>query len=114
MANEKQPRATTAKRTTTGSTTPRSKKNNPEVPTTEEPVSTAQATITTARNATIQGNATIDLDEVRRRAYELYEERGRTDGAHDDDWYVAEHEVRSRKQDSQSQNGSSRETKKRA
>jgi len=32
-------------------------------------------------------------DKIRRRAYELYEERGRTDGAELEDWVRAETEV---------------------
>jgi hypothetical protein len=32
-------------------------------------------------------------DQIRRRAYELYEERGRTDGAELEDWVRAETEV---------------------
>jgi hypothetical protein len=107
IGNEKQPRGTAAKRTTTTRS-----KVNPAVPTTEEPVSTAQATVSTARNAVIDGNATIDLDSVRRRAYELYEARGRQDGYHEQDWYTAEQELRGRKQ-SRSQSAQS-DTKKSA
>ena len=32
-------------------------------------------------------------DEIRRRAYELYEERGREEGRELDDWFRAEEEV---------------------
>ena len=74
MANEKQPRSTVAKRTTS----PRSSVN--------------------------PDKAGLDLDAVRRRAYELYEERGCLDGYHEQDWYTAEQELRGRKQ-SRSQNG---------
>jgi hypothetical protein len=35
-------------------------------------------------------------EEIRRRAYELYEERGRQHGFHHDDWARAEREVLSR------------------
>jgi hypothetical protein len=35
-------------------------------------------------------------EEIRRRAYELYEERGRLEGFHDEDWKRAEEEVRMR------------------
>jgi hypothetical protein len=35
-------------------------------------------------------------EEIRQRAYELYEERGRQDGSHDEDWSRAETEVLSR------------------
>jgi hypothetical protein len=45
----------------------------------------------------------IDLDEqIRRRAYELYEERGRTPGLENEDWLRAEREVLGRKARSQS------------
>lgn len=64
-------------------------------------VSTADATIATARNAVIEGNATIDIDAVRQRAYELYEERGGQHGLHEDDWYRAEQEVRARNRNDQ-------------
>jgi hypothetical protein len=66
-----------------------------------EAISTADATIATARNAVIEGNAAIDLDAVRQRAYELYEERGGQHGLHEDDWYRAEQEVRARTQNQQ-------------
>jgi hypothetical protein len=36
-------------------------------------------------------------DEIRTRAYRLYEERGRAEGFADEDWFVAERELRSRK-----------------
>jgi len=115
MANEKPPRDTAAKRTT--SRTPRATSNRAvpatAVPATEEPVSTAQATVATARNAVIEGNASVDLDAVRRRAYELYEQRGRLDGYHEQDWYTAEQELRGRKQ-SRSDNGGSADTKRSA
>jgi hypothetical protein len=85
MANDKQPRKSAVKKTTKAKTL---------IPTSPEPVSTAEAMIATARNAVIEGNATIDLDEVRRRAYELYEEGGRPEGRHEEHWYQAEMEVR--------------------
>jgi len=88
MANDKQPRNSAAKRTTKAKT---------RIPTTDEPVSTAVATIATERNAIIEGNATIDLDEVRKRAYELYEEGGREEGRHEENWYRAEEELRAPK-----------------
>lgn len=37
---------------------------------------------------------TMSAEEVRRRAYELWEQRGREDGKHEDDWYRAENEIR--------------------
>ena len=75
MANVKQPRTTIAKRTTAS---PRSSMNPDQ--------------------------ASLDYEAVRRRAYELYEERGCLDGYHEQDWYTAEQELRGRKQ-SRSQNG---------
>lgn len=45
----------------------------------------------------------IDLeDQIRRRAYELYEERGRTPGHENEDWLRAEREIRVGKARSQS------------
>ena len=57
-------------------------------------VSTSEPTITTARNATIQGNAVISSDDVRQKAYELYEKRGRLEGFHEQDWHDAETQLR--------------------
>lgn len=87
MPTDKQPRNSAAKKTT---------KNATHVPTNSEPVSTAGPTAGTARNAVIEGNGTQDLDEIRKRAYELYEEDGRPEGRHEDHWHRAEEEVRSR------------------
>jgi hypothetical protein len=42
-------------------------------------------------------NPSNDLEaEIRRRAYELYEQRGRTPGHESEDWLVAEREVAAR------------------
>lgn len=35
-------------------------------------------------------------DQIRERAYELYEKRGRRDGRHEQDWLQAEEEVLAR------------------
>jgi Protein of unknown function (DUF2934) len=32
-------------------------------------------------------------DQIRRRAYELYEERGREDGHEEEDWFLAKEEI---------------------
>jgi hypothetical protein len=46
---------------------------------------------------------TVDLEaEIRRRAYELYEQRGCVPGHEDDDWLVAEREVLARHNHQQS------------
>jgi len=87
MPTDKQPRNNAAKRTTTGIS---------KVPSTSEPVSTASPTAGTARNAVIDGNGATDLDDIQKRAYELYEEDGRQDGKHEDHWFRAESEVRER------------------
>jgi len=45
----------------------------------------------------------IDLEiQIRKRAYELYEERGRTPGNENEDWLRAEREVRARDNQQQS------------
>ena len=92
MAEKKQTRSTLPKKSTRGA------KPQPidEGHRASDLVSTADATSSTARNAVIEGNAAIDLDAIRQRAYELYEERGGQHGLHEDDWYRAEQEVRAR------------------
>ena len=49
----------------------------------------------TARDTT--SNAGPSLDDIRRRAYERYLERGGNHGRHFDDWLEAEKELRSKK-----------------
>lgn len=39
----------------------------------------------------------ISDDDIRQRAYELYEQRGHQGGSPEDDWYQAEQELRSRR-----------------
>jgi hypothetical protein len=54
------------------------------------------------KNPGRQPSANVDLNptnleqEIRRRAYELYEERGREDGHELDDWLRAEEQVKAR------------------
>ena len=51
-------------------------------------------------NDSLEGYAAMNEDdnsEIAHRAYQLYEERGREHGFHEDDWYRAENEIRSRK-----------------
>ena len=83
-------------RKTTGTTSPRSKKTVATAPT---------ATVEVVPEVRTNGNganlAPGNLeDEIRRRAYELYLERRATAGAdggdENQDWFVAEREVRSR------------------
>ncbi len=53
-------------------------------------------------NKVADSTARIDLpdasaeDAIRKRAYELYEERGRADGCPDDDWLRARSEILAR------------------
>ena len=123
MAIEKQTGATATKRapiapTKTTVRSPRADTKTSPLAATEpvtatlpvtEPVAPAKATVAPARKVVAErvateSNASIDMEAVRRRAYELYEQRGRLDGFHEQDWYTAEQELRGRKQ-SRSQNG---------
>lgn len=50
-----------------------------------------------ANNNEVKTDTLLDLEaEIRRRAYELYEKRGCTPGHEDDDWLVAEGEIKAR------------------
>jgi hypothetical protein len=44
---------------------------------------------------TSNGNGNLE-EEIRRRAYELFQERGGEHGRHDEDWQRAEAEIRAR------------------
>jgi hypothetical protein len=54
----------------------------------------------TARKSTLSNVSVMPQvnmeEEIRRRAYEIYEERGGTHGLDQDDWYRAEQEVAAR------------------
>lgn len=56
-------------------------------PTTPNPPSTTKQTT----------ESTTDLEQISRRAYELYEQRGRKDGYDLEDWLQAESEVTQQK-----------------
>ena len=66
----------------------------------EPPAKPATSTSAEKKNGhSGNGNVTAapDLEnEIRNRAYELYERRGRQDGKAQDDWFQAETEVRTR------------------
>ncbi len=47
-------------------------------------------------NEATQVTGHLTEEQIRQRAYELYERRGRRDGSHEADWYTAEAELRSR------------------
>lgn len=78
----------------------KAKKTTTVVPPTKQVITMPEAgSVPTIRKAVSPSSPTpIDLDEqIRRRAYELYEERGRTPGFENEDWLRAEHEVRAGK-----------------
>lgn len=73
---------------------------NPTNPTNKQVITMPEAgTVIPVRKAAPLSNAApVDLEEqIRRRAYELYEERGRTPGFEREDWARAEHEVLARR-----------------
>lgn len=81
-------------------TTGRGKKNSNVKKTLKEPIpinsgtsSLASPMSISAENTPLTREQPRIEDEIRRRAYELYEERGRQDGLHDEDWARAETEV---------------------
>jgi hypothetical protein len=89
MANEKQQSTTPIKKNS------RKKQvtADTEVPTTK--VSPAAAAVSgTARNTANADTIAVDLDAIRRRAFELYEQRGRLAGYEAEDWFRAEQELR--------------------
>ena len=104
MANDKEPKGrqsssgtsvrTTRSKTVAGAPSATKGPVDPEAITARKPVSTSEPAGGTARNATIQGNGVISSDDVRQRAYELYERRGRLDGYHEQDWHEAESQIR--------------------
>lgn len=56
----------------------------------------AVSAVSAVRNEPAKLPASID-ELIRRRAYELYEERGREDGRDLEDWYRAEAEIAQKK-----------------
>jgi hypothetical protein len=65
------------------------------------PRSTSLRKSTTSKSALapagMSGSSSIDLEaEIRRRAYELYLMRGCTPGQENEDWFVAEREIKIR------------------
>ena len=53
-------------------------------------------TNTTNTSAEQHNSPALSEEAVRQRAYELYEQRGRTSGRHHEDWFRAEQEIRDR------------------
>ena len=74
----------------------------PKKRTRKTPVATAETTQAVPENGGVQtlqvpsngGQRGVPDDQVRRRAYELWEQRGRQHGKDADDWFRAESEVR--------------------
>ncbi|PYP90421.1 MAG: hypothetical protein DMG65_11960 [Candidatus Angelobacter sp. Gp1-AA117] len=71
---------------------------------TSQPIPINSATTGAAGNGAVpehtsakQGHHGME-EEIRRRAYELYEQRGRHEGSHEEDWSRAEEEIRSKYQ----------------
>lgn len=59
--------------------------------------STSEATFSVRNQGVSTTSAVIDLEnQIRQRAYEIYEERGRTPGHEQEDWIQAEREVYAR------------------
>ena len=51
-------------------------------------------------NNSLEGYVAMNADlhdEIARLAYQLYEDRGRQDGFHEEDWFQAENEIRNRR-----------------
>jgi hypothetical protein len=99
MAKEKQssekstPKKTTAKKSTPAKAAA-PKKSTAEKIVSSAPVSAPQVSAAPVRTAR---PAPAELyDEIRRRAYELYRERGGQHGSHEADWHRAEAQVRSK------------------
>jgi predicted PP-loop superfamily ATPase len=83
----------------------KAKKTTTDNPSNKQVITMPEAgSVPTIRKAVSASSPTpIDLDDqIRRRAYELYEERGRTPGFENEDWLRAEHEIRNGKAHSQS------------
>ncbi len=63
---------------------------------TPRPRASRSASVTaSASNVAVMPAVNLE-EEVRRRAYEIYQERGGTHGLDQDDWYRAEQEVMAR------------------
>jgi DUF2934 family protein len=68
-------------------------------PPSPQPVQTTDLPVTTSRLAEVPANiVTADAtEEIRTRAYELWEKRGRQHGGDAEDWFQAEAEILARK-----------------
>lgn len=57
------------------------------------PIDTAKPLVSATKSVNAVGTVQDPLEAIRRRAYELYEQRGRQDGFHEQDWLQAESEI---------------------
>jgi Protein of unknown function (DUF2934) len=57
------------------------------------PIDAAKSPMSVTKSANAVGTVQDPLEAIRRRAYELYEQRGRQDGFHEQDWLQAESEI---------------------
>jgi|SRR5215469_5514383 len=71
-------------------------KKAPQAAETLSQTATARTTSQKAQNGSRSGNGAskVTEEQIRERAYQLYLERGRQHGSHEDDWYRAESELR--------------------
>lgn len=95
MANEKNATGAAPKKR---AAKPKTNTNGPVAAANEASSSTARTNLTAIneQSKSERGNTFMapTSEEVRRRAYELWEQRGREHGKAEDDWYRAENEVR--------------------
>src|SRR5262249_9058091 len=92
MAKEKQPSTTATKKKTS-----RSKKTEISAVSSTPTPAIEIAAAAPAHVTVMEVNGHIDIDAIRRRAFQLYEERGRIHGYEVEDWFRAEQELRSEK-----------------
>jgi hypothetical protein len=95
MAKEKQPRTNTSAKKPNRSQ--KTEASNLDSPVSSTPVAAVESAVAPAHDAVIEAKGRIDIDEVRRRAFQFFEERGRIHGYEAEDWFRAEQELRNGK-----------------
>lgn len=95
MARERKATGEAPKKRTSRSKTPvaAATQEAQQSPETVNPQQTLQATPSGNNNGGIHAVSMSD-EEIRRRAYEIWEQRGRQHGRDADDWFRAESEIR--------------------
>ncbi len=91
MAQEKKATAEPKKRSSSRKKTAAVAPSTPEM---EQPKAIAEAKPPMSAH---HGNGGPDAEEIRRRAYQLWEQRGGTHGSHEEDWFRAEQELRNKR-----------------